>query len=236
MKNYSKGFVAQGIIAIVALILIVGGVYFINKQEVVAPVSEDITLDDPQYLTPLQTLEIAQEVNPKECLDFDGIRENGFVTYNVSRKFGNGCPEKIPTADYPMMAKIKVDLKTGEAFSGTIDGRWKPFTNTKQTLRVISPNGGEVVSLGNEISITFVPVAGEDYSINLVQVLSDTSYNLNSLHGGTKVIGLTSPTQTFSVTIPKNYYDITPGSRFKMDVCSSEGNCDDSDGFFTITP
>ncbi len=128
MKNYSKGFVVQGIIAILALVLIGSGAYFVSEKEVVAPVSEDTTLDDPQYLTPLQTLEIAQKVNPKECLDFDGIRENDFVIYGVSRKCGNGCPEKNPTADYPIMGSIKVDLKTGEAFTSGLDGDWDPAT------------------------------------------------------------------------------------------------------------
>ncbi|MES3031063.1 MAG: hypothetical protein V4697_01470 [Patescibacteria group bacterium] len=402
IKKYTQGFIAQGIIAIVALVLIAIGAYYVSKKEVVAPVSEDTTLDNPEYLTPLQTLEIAQRVVVQidkganlDCIDFDGIREKEFVNYNVSRKFGNGCPDLNPSTDYIALPQIRIHLKSGQAYDDSLTGEllphdfsgknkgyfnaqynftftypldWKlvealdkksvmvsspdlkysiEFTatatsafgkqNTKvgsiiydpiqmslvdvgddpprclgiedrslrepgisyggstmstpahfesailtnkdymilvqiladentgmpildkiresfeftgdvkwrlpncgvpsaQVFKVLSPNGGEVISLGNKINVTFVPVAGEDYSINLVETLADRSYNLNSLHGGTKVIGLATSTQTFSVTIPKNYYNITPGSRFKMDVCSSEGNCDDSDGFFTIVP
>ncbi|MEK7646158.1 MAG: hypothetical protein AAB381_00490 [Patescibacteria group bacterium] len=151
--QYQRGFGTPAIIAIIGVLLLGGGYYYSKTT------GNENTLG---YLSEKQTLEVAQRVilvdlkdfSTAECLDFDGIREGGFVTYAVSRKFGNGCKGEQGSA--PALPKVKVNLTTGDAFVGGLDGYfdpvataltqsqssndWKTYTNPHQGVTVKYPS------------------------------------------------------------------------------------------------
>lgn len=106
---------------------------------------------------------------------------------------------------------------------------------TQPSVIVLSPNGGETINLNDAIAVTFKPIIGSNHQINLVDESRNTAYDLDIIGGGNGITGQSTDVQNFSVIIPPNHYLITPGSRFKIEICSTD-RCDKSDSYFTIAP
>ena len=125
MENSQKAFVAPLFMIIAAVLLIGGGAYvYLQKPANQANQPVTATLSDEQ------TLQIAQKVfgsalmktNPA-CFVFNNKKADGYVIYDITRKFGNSCPGD-PTSE-PTFPSFKINLTTGDVLIQSLDGEYR---------------------------------------------------------------------------------------------------------------
>lgn len=98
-------------------------------------------------------------------------------------------------------------------------------------VKVLYPNGGNVLFVDKEIDISFTPITGAPHFITLYSEAKNTEWNLVD---GNRPIGESTDKQGIKVDLSKVSNSIKPGSGYKIKVCSTTG-CDESDSYFTLS-
>lgn len=110
------------IIILVIALVVIGLVFSFMKNDIPKEPSDTPASTEKSLLSEKETLEIAQnfvieeglkEVEDVGCLDFDGIRNKGTVTYAVTDIPKEGCTN-LPHAGNYQDLFVQVDLTTGE--------------------------------------------------------------------------------------------------------------------------
>lgn len=169
----------------------------------------------------------------------------GAITSSTVLNSGQGIIN-IPTFNYTNNNAVSnnyiIMLSSNEL---NINGKSNIFTIKSPTsdeapfIKVISPNGGEVVNISNPVVVTFKsnnPYPAKHY-INAIDVDLGKAYSLDSLLGSYGISytqdQINQPTQSISVTIPASY-KVNLSHKYKIEICVNN-ICDKSDGTFKIT-
>ncbi len=113
-----------------------------------------------------------------------------------------------------------------------------PTAEVSPYIKVLSPNGGEVVNISNPLTVTFKSnnVAPVKHYINLVDVNDDHSYSLDSLLGSYGLqltqAQINQTSQSMTVSIPASL-NLNINHNYKIEICVNN-LCDKSDNTFKI--
>ncbi|MEK7086179.1 MAG: hypothetical protein AAB951_00145 [Patescibacteria group bacterium] len=126
MKTTQRGFITPLLLALIAIFLLASGAYvYVQNNQSNQPVTT--TLSDEQTLQIAQKT-VAIDLNIKTdpvCLSFNSKKADGYVIYDVTRKFINNCPGDPTSA--PTVPSIKINLTTGEISILSVDGVYRPL-------------------------------------------------------------------------------------------------------------
>jgi len=112
---------------------------------------------------------------------------------------------------------------------------YRNHQQANSSVQVISPNGGQTVTLPGGLDVTFKPVPGIKHYINLSNESTGYAYSLvpsGNSNGDNTVTGSSASQQTVFVSVPTQY-NIPSGNNYKIEVAAGSSN-DKSDGLITV--
>ncbi len=209
MKNSQRGFIIPAIIAVIAVILIVGGVYYSSTKEVVAPNIQTPVVNNTQnnnsdYTPPILDTTIPAPAPAPAVIPKPVIRQT---------------PKPVTTAPTPVQQPISSPVAP---------------TTPAPSITIISPNGGEKFIVGQTIAIQFKIVNPSPTGISVS--INDKNNNTTNLIVSSNIdANPNGATQTFNWMIQKdNIY--TSNNSFRIQISAPTlGLSDYSDAYFMIT-
>lgn len=159
IKNIQKGFIVQGIIAVVALVLIAGGVYYVMPRKSVAPIDiihPEIVSKYPELIDDVY-MKTKSEIIPDTISTIcknDSVTEVNYKT--KTNKYPNvmgGDWVNVNVIDCGDSYWITNLSDSGPKLYGPFDLAKTTIPKDKSSITVLSPNGGEKINLDQNYEI-----------------------------------------------------------------------------------
>lgn len=174
MKYTQRGFVVQGIVALVALVLIASGAYYVSQKKVSAPVGEDVN----KTLVPGTKNELKTYTDPKQGYSFQYPAKLSFRTSDGYIVLSHSIPFENRDGGCNMMDGLELS-KTLTDFSVVLEvmpGDVKPsYVDGPYSVGQLNGNYAYVGAEGCGQTKYYFPVSGNRTLVvtkNELQVLS----------------------------------------------------------------
>jgi hypothetical protein len=136
-------------------------------------------------------------------------------------------------------------IPLGAGFWGIVATEVIPLETNNQMIKVISPNGGEKIIIGQKYNIKWKSNNLNDQNVN-IYLKNDSVYCRPGITGCWNAVAITGPTNNdgsylwdtnknlFGPGGP-NSYTVIAGANYRIKVCSARSNiCDESDDHFKL--